>query len=270
MHLSTPPAFLKGRGFCYDTNMKANTRLFVLLIVAILAPLVVGVYAPAAQAGYKDGLVLVRQGKWAKAIREFTELAETGHAQSQFSLGLINHLGRGVPKDLAKAYNLYKSSALQDHPPAINNLGMMYLNGEYVEKNPAVAFIMFERASPEHAQAKDNLARCFENGWGVEQDLEQAMNFYELAGDGGYKLGYFNLGRLHEEGRGGAPVNIQEAIKWYQTAGDNNFAKGYHRIGEIFEQGIGTPKDLDQARKWYEEAAGTGYDPAIIKLKNLK
>jgi len=269
MRLSTPPAFLNGRGFCYARAMKANTRLATLLIAA-LTTLVVGLPAPVAQAAYKDGLVLVRQGKWGKAIKEFRELADTGHAQSQFSMGLIYHLGRGLTKDLAKAYSLYKASALQEHPPAINNLGMMYLNGDYVEKNQAVAFIMFERASAEHAQAKDNLGRCFENGWGAEQDIEQAMNFYELAGDDGYKLGYYHLAQLHEEGRGGAPVDIKQAITWYQTAGDNSFAKGYHRIGEIYEQGIGVPKDLDQARNWYEEAASKGYDPSIVKLKNLK
>jgi len=249
--------------------MKANTRRFTLLI-AVLAPLVVGLHAPVAQAAYKDGLVLVRQGKWAKAIKEFRELAETGHAQSQFSLALIYHLGRGTKKDLKKAYNLYKASALQDHPPAVNNLGMMYLNGEFVEKNQAVAFVMFERASAEHAQAKDNLGRCYEHGWGVERDIQQAINFYELAGDEGYKLGYYHLGQLHEEGKNGTPVNIKEAINWYQTAGDSGFSKGYYRIGEIYEQGIGTAKDLKQAINWFEEAAGAGYDPALIKLRDLQ
>jgi len=246
--------------------MTRSTRLCLLLIAAYALT----VSAPVAHAAYKDGLVLVRQGKWAKAIKEFRELAKTGHAQSQFSLGLIYHLGRGVDKDLAKAYGLYKESALQDHPPAVNNLGMMYLNGEYVEKNQPIAYKMFLRASPHHAQAKDNLARCYEHGWGVPVNLEKAVHFYELAGDEGFKLGYYHLGQLYEKGGGGVKVDIQKAIEWYQTAGDNAFARGYHRIGEIYEQGIGVPRDLDKAIKWYEEGAGAGYDPSIIKLRDLK
>lgn len=246
--------------------MKRIATLSALLLAGSLA------LGPAvAHAAYKDGLILVRKGQWAKAIKEFGELASTGHAPSQFSLGLIYHLGRGVPRDLEKAYNLYKESAMQDHPPAVNNIGMMYLNGEYVAKNQSIAFLLFEKASAAHSQAKDNLAQCYENGWGVGIDVEKAKNFYQLAGEEGYKLGYFHLAQLHEEGRGGAPVNIDEAIRWYQIAGEDSYAQGFYRIGEIYHQGIGgTTRDNDKAKFWYEQAEQLGYKPAIARLRQLR
>jgi len=245
--------------------MKRFKTLVTALIVGALS-----LGATAAYAGYKDGLILVRQGKWAKAIREFTEQAETGHAQSQFSLGLIYHLGRGVPKDLKRAYELYKKSMLQDHPPALNNIGMMYLNGDYVDRNYDIAFALFSRAAADHAQSKDNMGRCFENGWGVEADPEQAINFYQLAGDEGFKLGYYHLGLLFEEGRGGATVNVPEALHWYEVAGDNQYAQGYFRMAEIYEQGILLPRDTPSALKWYNKAAALDYAPAIEKLALLE
>jgi len=226
--------------------------------------------ASVAHAGYKDGLTLVRQGKWDQATKEFDDMAALGHAPSQFSLALINHLGRGVPRNLKKAYDLYKQSAVQNHPPALNNLGMMYLNGEYVAVNRKIAFKLFSKAGADHAQAKDNLGQCYENGWGVEPDIEQAVNFFKLAGDEGYRLGYYHLGQLHEEGRGGAPVNIPEAMKWYQIAGEATFARGYHRLGEMYEQGIGVPRDVKQAISWYEQAGALGYEPAITKVRKMK
>jgi len=244
-------------------------RIATLITLVLTATISMG--AATAYADYKDGLLLVRQGKWAKAMREFGEQAAVGHAQSQFSLGLIFHLGRGTPRDHKKAYELYKQAVLQDYAPAINNMGMMYLNGEYIEKNQKIAFRMFEKAGADHPQALDNLGQCYENGWGVERDIEQAMNFYQLAGDDGYLLGYYHLGQLHEQGRGGAPVNIDEAINWYQIAGEGAYAKGYHRIGEIYEQGIaGTPRDMDKAIYWYEQAGSLGHLPAIAKVRQMK
>lgn len=243
-------------------------RMQTLLMALIIAALSLG--ATAASAGYKDGLILVRQGKWAKAIREFSEQAATGHAQSQFSLGLIYHLGRGVPVDLKRAYELYKASMLQDHPPAINNMGMMYLNGDYVERNYEVAFALFSLAAADHAQAKDNMGRCFENGWGVDAEPEQAANFYQLAGDEGYMLGYYHLGVLYEEGRGGAVVNVPEALHWYEVAGDNQYAQGYFRMAEIYEQGILVPRDAKKALEWYKQAGALDYQPALDKLAQLE
>jgi len=240
------------------------------LLIALTVLLGLAFNAPVARAQYKDGLVLVRQGKWAKAIKKFSELARNGHAQSQFSLGLIYHLGRGVPKNIKKAYGLYKASALQDHPPAVNNLGMMYLNGEYVAKNQDIAFKLFLRASADHAQAKDNLAQAYENGWGTDVDIDKAINFYELAGVQGYKLGYYHLAQVYEEGRGGTPVDMKKAIKWYKTAGEDSYARGYFRIGEIYEQGINLKRDLKEALRWYQDAADLSYTPALDKLSTLR
>lgn len=238
--------------------------------VALLAAQI-SLGAAVAYADYNDGLVLVRQGRWAKAMKEFGDQAAVGHAPSQFSLALIFHLGRGTPVNLERAYELYKKAVLNGHAPAINNMGMMYLNGEYVVQNRRIAFRMFEKASTEHAQAKDNLGQCYENGWGIERDIEQAMNFYQLAGDGGYKLGYYHLAQLHEEGRGGAPVNMEEAINWYRIAGEDTYARGYFRIGEIYEQGIGgIPVDKEKAKYWYQQADGLKYLPARQKLRSLK
>lgn len=183
-----------------------------------------------ARADYEAALQMVRESKFQQAYAEFLPQAENGHAPSQFSIGLIFHLGRGMRQDVAKAYDWYKKAAMQEHAPGMNNLGMMYLNGEYVAQNREVAFKLFEKASAEHAQAKDNLGQCFENGWGVEQDIGQAINFYQLAGDAGYFLGYYHAGEIFEKGFADEPKNIDTAVEWYIKAAEKGLQKARTRL----------------------------------------
>ncbi|MCR4378027.1 MAG: sel1 repeat family protein [Rhodospirillales bacterium] len=184
-------------------------------------------------AGYEDALKMVREAKYQQAYSEFMPLAEEGHSASQFSMGLLYHLGRGIKQDSKIAYEWYKKAALQSHAPAMNNLGMMYLNGEYVARNQEVAFKLFEKAGGEHAQAKDNLGQCFENGWGVEQDTEMAANLYELAGDGGYVAAYFHAGQLYEKGYPDTPQDIDMAVEWYIKAAEKKYAAARTRLIEL-------------------------------------
>ncbi|MBL4692074.1 MAG: sel1 repeat family protein [Magnetovibrio sp.] len=181
-----------------------------------------------AQAGgsYTDALQLVKDGRFGLALTQFLQLAETGHAPSQFSVGLIYHLGRGTDVDLERAYYWYKRSVMNDHPPGLNNIGIMYLNGEYVVKNHVVAFRLFQKASTTHAQAMDNLAQCFENGWGTKRNIKRAISMYALSGERGFVAGWYHLGQLYEQDYPGYPQNIEKAVEWYIKAGEkkHNYA----------------------------------------------
>lgn len=200
------------------------------LIVALSAP---QTHAQSVGGSYEEGLKMVRSGQWVKALSEFKPLAEEGHAPSQFSIGLIYHLGRGVKPNTEAAYQWYKKAAVQEHPSAMNNIGMMYLNGEYVAQNRSVAFDLFQMASFEHAQAKDNLAQCYENGWGVDRNIDKAINFYRLAGEQGYILGYFHAGQVFEKGYPDTPKDEDLAVKWYAMAAERDFTKAITRLIEL-------------------------------------
>jgi TPR repeat protein len=40
-------------------------------------------------------------------------------------------------------------------------------------------------------------------------------------------------------------------------------------LGSMYQNGLGVPKDLAQARKWYEMAAAAGDESAKASLKQL-
>lgn len=208
-------------------------RFALLAVLAVCLTLNVGSAHAAAGGNYNDALKLVREGKFNLALKEFMLLAETGHAPSQFSVGLIHHLGRGTRVDLKKAYYWYKRSVLNDHVAGINNIGMMYLNGEYVVQNRDVAYRLFQKASTTHSQAMDNLGQCFENGWGTDRNIRRAVNMYTLAGDNGYLRGWFHLGKLYEKGYPGTPRDVEKAVEWYIKAAELKEAQSIKRLKRL-------------------------------------
>jgi TPR repeat protein len=59
----------------------------------------------------------------------------------------------------------------------------MYLEGECVEKNPALAVQWFRKAADQGlVGSMTTLAMMYEEGNGVEQDLEKANELYRAAG----------------------------------------------------------------------------------------
>jgi len=212
---------------------------FLFLLFSVLLP----VTSAHAQTGnYDQALQMVRLGKLGQAMKEFKILAESNHAPSEFSIGLMYHLGRGVDKNLETAYNWYKRSMIDGHPPALNNIGMMYLNGEYVVQHRETAFRLFKKASTTHAQAMDNLAQCYENGWGTDRQIKRATNMYQLAGENGYVLGWYHLGKLYEKGYPDTPRDIEKAVEWYIMAAEK---KQKHAIKRLKRLGR-LPEGLDQ------------------------
>ena len=99
----------------YSTGTASTTS--VALIAALCAGLTLGLAAPA-WAGWGEGLAAYDQGDYATALREFQPLAEQGHAESQFKLGVMYFNGRGVARDFAKAMNWWRKAADQGHSEA--------------------------------------------------------------------------------------------------------------------------------------------------------
>ena len=73
--------------------------------------------------------------------------AEQGDAKSQFKLGKIYSLGKGVPRDYAEAVRWYRKAADQGDAHAQYALGFMYYNGQGVPRDYAEAVRWFRKAA---------------------------------------------------------------------------------------------------------------------------
>lgn len=92
--------------------------------------------------------------------------ADAGSAEAQFRLAQLYEKGKGVPKDAAKALALYQASAAQDYPNALNDLGVLYFNGELgLPQDQAKGLAYFEKAANlRQKEAMFNYAAMIDDG----------------------------------------------------------------------------------------------------------
>ena len=117
-----------------------TTRPILLRATAALAALAVAVPALApALADVKAGTDAWARGDYVAAIQEWQAPAERGDPDAQFNLAQAYRLGRGVPRDLVKAEDLYSKAAAQGHLQAADNYGLlMFDRGERTQAMPYI------------------------------------------------------------------------------------------------------------------------------------
>jgi hypothetical protein len=82
-------------------------------------------------------------------------------------------------------------------------LGLAYIAGEGVPKDPAEAARLFRKAAEEgNATAQACLGELYYKGVGVEKDLPEAARWYRMGAEQGYAPAQYNLGVLWEKGEG--------------------------------------------------------------------
>ncbi|OGU23670.1 MAG: hypothetical protein A2580_13350 [Hydrogenophilales bacterium RIFOXYD1_FULL_62_11] len=78
------------------------------------------------------------------------------------------------------AYKLFDKAARKGDVDALNNMGMLLLQGMGVGADPAQAMVMFRRAAGQgHVTAAHNIGYMYENGIGVRTDLARSRVWYQ-------------------------------------------------------------------------------------------
>jgi TPR repeat protein len=116
--------------------------------------------------------------------------------------------------------------------------------------------------------AMNNLGLLYENGQGIAQDYGKAREWYQKAADAGNADAMVGLGVLYQSGQGVAQDYV-EAREWYQKAADAGNAHGMNKLGLLYENGQGVTQDYGKAREWYQKAAHVGDPIAMDKLAVL-
>ena len=63
----------------------------------------------------------------------------------------------------------------------MTELGICYLSGSFVKKEPKKAFEYFQKSAQEDPKACYMLGECYEKGAGVEKDVFEALVWYRRA-----------------------------------------------------------------------------------------
>ncbi len=191
-------------------------KLVALLIVSFAFAT-----APAFSADLKKGAIAYEKGDYETALREFLPLAEEGHAEAQYNLGLLYDNGWGVSQDYKIALKWFRLSAEQGVSVSQFSLGVMYQNGQGVVQDDKQAVKWYRLAAEQgDAHAQNNLAVMYEKGLGVLQDYVSAHMWYNTSALNNQELALENRDNLAEKM---TPSQIEKAQDLAKKCLANNY-----------------------------------------------
>lgn len=190
-----------------------------------------------------------------------------GNALAMDVLGNMYEDGDGAPLDIGTAVQLYRSSADKDCPPGLYDLGLLYIDGHGVERDPERGFALISRAvelgnDPEHMFT---LSVLYHSGNGTERDERRAMDLLRRAERLGSIDAKANLGAMYLSGEG-LPKDLKKALALLRDAAEEQDCSAMCNLGLMYENGEGVDADLDTAIAYYRQAATLGYPPAFYHL----
>ena len=162
------------------------------------------------------------------------KLASKGDPEAEFELAKLYEKGVGVAQDPVRALELYRASAAQDFPDALNDMGFLtYQGGLGMTADPAAALKLFERAADlKHPEAMYNFAALIDDGLVPGKGPADAANYLYLSLRTGSKavfdLVVGNPAMLKPETRKALQVRLAQASLYAGTI-DGDFGPGTQR-----------------------------------------
>ncbi len=217
---------------------------------------------------YEEGRGVKKNIK--KAFSLFEEAAIAGHMMAQYKLASFYYSGTGVAKNYRNAVKWFIASANQGCAPAQHCLGVCYANGQGVVKNEELATEWYGRAARRgYMWAQYNLGVRYEKGRGVSKNLESAIHWFEKSASQGYKKAREKLREFYTDGPDGR-VYTKKGIEWLIERANQGNVSAQASLGRAYYYGIGTSKNDVEAYRWLTRAAIESDYVAQVILHKLK
>lgn len=236
--------------------------------------------------------------KIAKSVIErIGRLAAEKTSEAQFLLAHAYYVGLGVPKDMEKALQLYKSSAALLFPSALNNLGQLYLSR--ADSSQAYPWLL-KAAQLGEVRAAHMLGKIYLSGGPVDLDEKKAFEYFSIAASKGFPNAMVSLAECYYGGIGttedmsqsfiwalkgaqkgnadamvltawcyvngdGVAQNEEEGVNWLFKAAEKENLGAMYGLGQAYFNGKGVNKDLKESFKWYLNAAEKGHEMAMFE-----
>ena len=173
-----------------------------------------------------------------------------------------------LPETLGTA--ALRKAALAGDGKAAFLVGMHYLKGRDVPRDPKAALKWFERAANKGVVvAMYRLGAMYEQGIGVAKDPAKAKAWYERAAQRGNVRAMHNLGVLLASGKVGRP-DYAKAAYWFLKAAEHGVRDSQFNLAVLYHRGQGVQRDLAEAWYWYAVAARQGDAVAAEQERKLR
>lgn len=178
-------------------------------------------------------------------------LAEKGSASAQTELGMTYY--NQVPPDYNSAAIWFLKAARQGYPEAQWHLGMLYANGQGVQKSDEQAAYWFQLATEQGwgmGQTNWSLAAA-----GQRQPVDPRQLRYGLRAA---ETSDAEVGKSLMVGQG-TPQDYHYGFLWLRQAAEHGDMEAQYRLGMLYAKGTGSRRDNVEAHKWYNLAAAQGH-----------
>jgi len=167
-------------------------------------------------------------------------------------------IGAGVPQEPAaskplseSAISELKAKAEAGDPSAENAMGIMYRNGQWVNKDKQEAVRWYRRAAKHgNAGGMFNLGAAYYNGDGVGVDDVTSCAWFLLAQEAG-------------------SAQADDAVRRAASENPSRITEASVKVAGMYETGEDLPKNIEKALKWYRKAADGGAPAASVSVAGL-
>ena len=215
-----------------------------------------------------DGIAAYEAEDYERAYELLRPLAEEGDADAQYYVGRMYGFGRGVAKDVQRAFDLHHDAAGIGQTNSMRVLGYTYLNGVTAEgltieqDHEKAAYWYRKAAEAGDAKAQRSMGLLYKRGEGVERDYAQAMEWFRRGAEQGDAVSAYHVGKLYYDGLDPIELDYVRAAQWFHRAARAGHAHSQYILGSLHLQGLGVPGNSELAVVWYGLAARQGHQAA--------
>lgn len=218
---------------------------------------------------FKIGKVYEDEGLINQAISIYNQGHEEGNLKCTQRLGIMYYNGEGVEKDLEKAIEYMEIAAAKKEPHAMYVLAVAYYRlNKFGDKTSDIAKALLKEAYELGSPyAADYLACIMLNELKEGKDINrnELVIYIKFGVENELKESIFKYGYIYEKGIG-IEQNYEKAYYYYTLAAETKYIKAMIKLGDWYKIGIFLNRNIDFAIKWYEKAAKEDDIEAIEKL----
>ncbi|KAK3330557.1 hypothetical protein B0H66DRAFT_467222 [Apodospora peruviana] len=215
-----------------------------------------------------------------KAIQWYKRAATLGDTPAMYKVGMILLKGLlGQPVNPREAVSWLKRAAERadaENPHALHELALLYEDtsrSDIVIPDQAYALQLFTQAAElGYKFSQFRLGWAYEYGlMGCPIDPRLSIMWYSRAATQEEHQSELALSGWYLTGSEGVlNASDTEAYLWARKAAVAGLAKAEFAMGYYTENGIGVPRSVEDAKRWYWRAAAQDYPKARQRLEELK
>ncbi|MCR4951291.1 MAG: sel1 repeat family protein [Solobacterium sp.] len=191
-----------------------------------------------------------------KAMEYYLSAAEEGNWLAMYNIACMYYFGDGPERNVREALAWFLKAAECGDPEAASRAGTLQLSEPEV-RDEQKAFACFLKAA-EHGSLSGmgNLALCFLEGTGTEQNIEEGLAWMEQASAKGNGIASLKMGEYFESGTY-VPSDEKKAAEYYERGMKQRYAPAIEKLAKLYEEGRGVAQDRTRAEELRKLASET-------------